>query len=149
MTDFDKFWEHYPLKKGKGYARKCFEKQQKAKILPSTENLIKSIHNQIAEKKHLREKNQFVAPWKHPSTWLNQECWDDICILPKSAVKRSIKPSSLDNMSRAYRMLTQFGQDQFQSYCKQLRMPPEDIEAVLCKHNGTHDLNKLPQMRSV
>jgi hypothetical protein len=149
MTDFEKWYDHYPLKKGRGAAKKKFEALSKKKILPDTEVLIQAVHDQIAERKHLRDKNQFVAPWKHPATWLNQECWDDVCILPRSTRKREIKLHSLETMRRAYNILSNLGMKDFESYCKQLKMLESDIEAVLCKHNGTHDVSKLPEMRGI
>jgi hypothetical protein len=132
MSDFDLFWDHYPMKKGKGYARKCFEKQKKLKILPDTESLIKAIHNQIKEKKYLKSQNRFVAPWKHPSTWLNQECWDDHCVLPSKPRPKNNSPAvTFDTLQRARNILHNLGPDKFEDYCRQIKMSNQDRDSIL------------------
>src|SRR5210317_1144916 len=104
MTDFDTFWAHYPLKKGKGAARKKFETLKKNKILPDITTLIKAINDQHKEKTHLRNQNKFCPEWKHPSTWLNQECWGDVCIMPHQP-RPIVKTNSIGTLHRAYNIL--------------------------------------------
>lgn len=74
---FDKFWDKYPLKKGKQQALKIWAKLSKSKNLPEIDILLSAIDNQIQEKKYLKDHNKFCPEWKHPSTWLNGGCWDD------------------------------------------------------------------------
>lgn len=72
---FAQFWEAYPLKKSKTKAEKIF-----AKINPDDELLqamIRAIGEQEQERQRLLEKNDFCPSWKHPTTWLNGECWND------------------------------------------------------------------------
>ena len=141
MTDFDKFWSHYPLKKGKGYAKKCFEKARK-NGLPETDVLIGAIEDQKREKAHLRSQNRFTPEWKNPSTWINQECWKDECILPKPAIKR-IKVHSIETLHRAYNILSNLGQEKFKSYCLQVGLSKDDQEAVWNKYQGKFNVNEL------
>jgi hypothetical protein len=140
---FDLFYSHYPLKKGKGAARKKYESLKKKKILPDDEILIKAIQDQQKEKSYLRSQNKFVAEWKHPATWLNQECWDDECFLPSTPTPIARPVNSLGNMTRAFNIISNLGQNAFESYCKQINMPPEDREAVINKYQGKYDIQKL------
>ena len=67
---FDKFWELYPSKQGKGDARKAW-----AKIKPD-EALFVAIMTSVKENKELNERwaRGFIP---NPSTWLNQTRWED------------------------------------------------------------------------
>jgi len=140
---FDEFWSHYPNKKGKGAARKKFETLKKNKILPPTEDLIEAIHSQIKERKHLRSQNRFVPEWKHPSTWLNQECWTDVCFAPEKAMDTRKFVHTTQTLHRAYNVLSNLGRDRFESFCEQVSLCPEDREAVLNKHSGKFDAQRL------
>jgi hypothetical protein len=64
---FSVFWSAYPRRIAKGAARKAFDKAIKKTTLETMLNAIK------AYIQHKPERIDF----KHPSTWLNQECWDD------------------------------------------------------------------------
>ena len=69
---FDLFWTAYPKKTGKGYARKIF-----LKIAPGKE-LFEKMMAALEKAKHCeqwkKDRGQFIP---YPSTWLNQERWDD------------------------------------------------------------------------
>ena len=141
---FDSFYSHYPIKRGKGAARKKYESLKKKKILPSDEVLIKAIHEQKKEKSYLRSQNKFVPEWKYTSTWLNQECWDDECFLPKTPTPITRGPvNSLGNMTRAFNILCNLGSDKFESFCQQVRMSADDRERVLNKYSGRYDVRQL------
>ena len=61
---FDEFWQKYPLKVGKGAARKSYLKATK-----------KTSHEKIMDGLSRYDPDpNFIC---HPSTWLNQERWDD------------------------------------------------------------------------
>lgn len=135
MNDFELFYSHYPLKKARGAAKKKFESLQKAKQLPDVDVLIKSIQDQIKEKSHLQNQNLFCPPWKHPSTWLNQECWLDVCILPSERKPQRVS-NSIDNLQRALNILSNLGQDKFESFCRQIRLSDHDRECILMAHSG-------------
>ena len=139
---FDDFWAHYPLKKGKGYARKCYERARK-NGMPSDGVLIKAIDEQSKEKAFLKSQNKFCPEWKNPSTWLNQECWADACILPMNQTPKPPKSHPIQTLHRAYNILLNLGQEKFKSYCLQIGLSREDQLAIWCKFNGTHDVNKL------
>ena len=53
--------------------------------LPPLETILSAIDNQTAEKNAKRAKNEFVAEWPHPATWINGERWHDECELEKPA----------------------------------------------------------------
>jgi len=78
MTDFERFWELYPNKKGKGAARKAFEKAMQGNDQTALfKDMELALEAQKRYRNEARLKNEFMPPWKHPSTWLNQECWLD------------------------------------------------------------------------
>lgn len=68
MSDeFEIFWKAYPRKIGKGHARKAFAKAIK---LTTLEDMLAAI---LAYVTHKPARIDF----KHPTTWLNGECWSD------------------------------------------------------------------------
>jgi len=66
---FDLFWNSYPEKVGKGDARKAFLKLKPSQEL--TERMIRAVE---AAKQSDKWQRGFVP---NPSTWLNQERWED------------------------------------------------------------------------
>jgi len=70
MTEyFNQFWSVYPRKKGKGQARKAFEKAlEKTDIATILEGVAAYVENEDMS------DPQYIA---HPSTWLNGERWED------------------------------------------------------------------------
>lgn len=69
---FDKFWEAYPRKTGKGNARKIF-----TKLKPSEEMLgrmIRAVELAKQSPQWQRDGGQYIP---YPATWLNQERWED------------------------------------------------------------------------
>ncbi|MDD5189418.1 MAG: hypothetical protein PHE50_00065 [Dehalococcoidales bacterium] len=78
---FERFWSCYPNKKGKGQARRAFEKAFKDVSLEDQEPLIMkivlSVDAQVRHRKQLHRNNQFCPDWKAPSTWINGQCWLD------------------------------------------------------------------------
>ena len=69
---FDLFWQSYPKKIGKGYAKKCFDKIKPSKELVDT--MIEAINVQKKSEMWQRDKGQYIP---NPSTWLNQQRWLD------------------------------------------------------------------------
>ena len=137
MNDFELFWSHYPLKKAKGAAKKKFESLQKTKQLPDVNVLIKSIQDQMKEKAHLRNQNRFCPEWKHPSTWLNQSCWQDVCILPQERKPQGARVlTGFDTLQRAHNILCNLGKAKFEDFCRQLHISDYDRECVLMAANG-------------
>jgi len=66
---FNQFWSVYPRKKGKGQARKAFEKALEKTDL---QTILDGVHAYVAN--DVMDDPQFIA---HPSTWLNGERWED------------------------------------------------------------------------
>ncbi len=68
-SDFQIFWQHYPRKVAQGAARKAY-----AKALKKTDvnTILNGAMRYAAERAD--QDPQFT---KHPSTWLNGECWND------------------------------------------------------------------------
>ena len=66
---FDIFWKEHPKKVGKGYARKCFKR---ALCKVTFQKMMFSLKKQINSVEW--KDKQFIP---NPSTWMNQERWDD------------------------------------------------------------------------
>lgn len=69
---FERFWSAYPRKAGKGAARKSF-----LKIAPSEalfEQIMLALSKVKQSEQWRKEGGQFIP---YPSTWLNQERWED------------------------------------------------------------------------
>jgi hypothetical protein len=73
-NQFDEFWAKYPLRKGKGAALVSFIKAVKKTSLA---RILTALNGQIAERETAIRLGCWIPPEKHPSTWLNQQCWDD------------------------------------------------------------------------
>ena len=76
---FEMFWLAYLLKVGKGAAFKAFVQAMKK---TSLEAILEALEAQKAERAARERLGLWNPSWKHPSTWLNQECWNDA---PKTA----------------------------------------------------------------
>jgi hypothetical protein len=72
---FEKFWNIYPRRIAKGAALKAFTKLDPSEEL--VDEMIRAIGAQARYRREMDSANQFVAPWKHPATWLNGQCWED------------------------------------------------------------------------
>lgn len=68
---FDQFWGLYPNKKGKGSARKSFDRAVR-KV--SIDKIIEALQSHRNSHDWMKDGGQFIP---HPATWLNQERWDD------------------------------------------------------------------------
>jgi len=75
--DFLIFYKKYPLKKSKAKAFESWQKLKKINSLPELPILLDSIDQQTKEKETKNSAGKFCPEWKHPSTWLNQKCWED------------------------------------------------------------------------
>lgn len=73
--EFLKFWEAYPIKVGKSYCWKIWNKISRHR--PPTDTILSAIEAQKEHKKMLKTTGQFCPEWPHPSTWLNQGRWED------------------------------------------------------------------------
>lgn len=71
--DFETFWRAYPLdrKRGKGKARASFRKARKKRSWPGLDGILSALD----KAKRSRAWRDGYVPL--PTTWLNQERWDD------------------------------------------------------------------------
>lgn len=79
QQEFELFWLAYVLKVGKGAAVKAFGS---AMNKTSLEAILTALETQKLERAERERLGLWSPSWKHPSTWLNQECWNDV---PKTA----------------------------------------------------------------
>lgn len=68
--EFDEFWKHYPLKKGKEPARKAFIKARKSAV--PLEKLISGADQYALEVRGLEP-----SKIKYPQGWLTDKRWQD------------------------------------------------------------------------
>jgi hypothetical protein len=95
--DFETFWIAYPKKTGKGYALTCF-----LRALPKTtlEIMLDAIRKQRTWPQWIRDGGQFIP---NPSTWLNQERWQDEA--PKIRGSQSVTAKTVGNLAAAQSFL--------------------------------------------
>ena len=79
---FDEFWSLYPRKVAKAVARKSFAKLNEKQQLDAC----KALPNHLAYWKSKETELEFIP---HPSTWLNQERWEDEIIIEPKKQKES------------------------------------------------------------
>jgi hypothetical protein len=89
-SDFDLFWKQYPIKKSKSKAHDIWEKLRKHGKLPPIDTILTAIANQKEEKQILCDSGVFCPEWKHPTTWLNQGCWEDESVDVKKEAPKQI-----------------------------------------------------------
>ena len=65
--DFSTFWKAYPRRQSKGAARTAF-----AKAIRKT-----TLDAMLAAIEDYQRYKPAYQDFKHPSTWLNGECWED------------------------------------------------------------------------
>jgi hypothetical protein len=73
--EFNDWYAIYPKRVGRAAAEKSFIRVRKSGV--SLDTLTDAIYNQIEAREKMKRKGEWMAKWKHPSTWLNQGCWDD------------------------------------------------------------------------
>lgn len=69
---FERFWKAYPNKTGKGAARKIWQRMRPGEDL--LQKMLDALAAQKLSAKWQTEGGRFIP---HPSTWLNQERWED------------------------------------------------------------------------
>ena len=132
---FDDFWSAYPLKKGKGYARKCYEKARKNGMPPDS-TLIKAIGEQRREKLFFKSQNRFVPEWKNPSTWINQECWGDVCETSKIKSKPKPQRTTNEKLRLAFNALIQTRGKHIDKIKYRFGLTDYEVECALMAYNG-------------
>lgn len=75
LTQFEKFWDLYPLKKSKQKSWVAFQ------VLNPTNELFMQMYaalqKQIQFYQKQQNQGQWVAAWKYPNNWLAQHSWED------------------------------------------------------------------------
>lgn len=70
---FEKFWNAYPRKVGKGAAEKAFKKYKPDDDLLAT--MLSALSVQKRSEQWAKDGGQFIP---YPATWLNQRRWEDV-----------------------------------------------------------------------
>ena len=73
-TCFEKFWNAYPRKVGKGAAEQSFKKYRPDDELLKT--ILAAIENQKRLEQWQKDNGKYIP---NPATWLNQKRWEDEC----------------------------------------------------------------------
>jgi hypothetical protein len=94
---FVEFWRVFPLKVGKGQARRAWATARRRGVLP--EVMVAGAHS------YAQDPNRDPGYTKHPATWLNGECWDDEP-LPTRDMPRSGAARTADAFARYRRPST-------------------------------------------
>lgn len=134
---FSIFWLNYPNKKGKTYAKKCWDKLEKEKKLPDIKFVVDAIKNQVKEKAYLKKLNRFCPEWKNPSTWLNQGCWEDHCELPQKENYRRFTNGAVatqQKLTGAFNALVSGGKPE--AVQARFKLSDYDMECVMMSFNG-------------
>lgn len=78
------FWKNFPNKISKKKAQEIFEK-----LVKPDESLglkiVAAVEAQIKFRAWKKKRGDFVPEWKHPTTWLNQGCWEDEATIPANS----------------------------------------------------------------
>lgn len=77
--DFDTFWNLYPRKIARGYARKIFARL-------SAEQKFAAIQAIPLHTRYWKISGRAWEYLPHPSSWLNGECWEDELEMPEATV---------------------------------------------------------------
>ncbi|AGH53100.1 LvrA [Legionella pneumophila subsp. pneumophila LPE509] len=75
LSQFEKFWDLYPLKKSKQKAWEAFQALNLTPELPI--QIYSALQQQIQFYQQQHSQGQWVAAWKYPANWLAQHCWED------------------------------------------------------------------------
>ena len=74
--EFQKFWECYPKKLGKGAARTSFKKMKCESVI---DRIIASVESQKSSEQWKKDEGRYIP---FPATWLNQSRWEDEAFNP-------------------------------------------------------------------
>lgn len=105
LENFESFYSFYPIKKSRTKAFEAYKKavladeKVRAKLQPSIiggkNTALETSHQAIMDglKKYIAEieaKNTEAKYIKHPTTWLNQKCWEDEYLTPQQREQPSL-----------------------------------------------------------
>ncbi len=75
LSLFQKFYDAYPVHKGKQPAIKAFSKLDLQN--GTFETILVAIESQKTYRDHMKAAGQWCPEWPHPATWLNERRWED------------------------------------------------------------------------
>ena len=137
---FELFWVAYVLKVGKGAAVKAFERAMKKTSLEAILEALEAQKYERAERERLRLWN---PSWKHPATWLNQECWNDV---PKAAEEIRKEAEAKSNLQRSAGQKKSNFMDNHRGNMRVAQQLTDEFFPELSEHFGTpnHSPNMIP-----
>lgn len=75
LSLFHRFYEAYPLHKGKQPAIKAFTRLNPQN--GTLETILTALEAQKAQRSRMKAAGQWCPEWPHPATWLNERRWED------------------------------------------------------------------------
>lgn len=91
-----KIWYNvYPRKVAKAQAEKAWTRINPNSVL--VELMVQAVAAQVADHETRKARNLFTPEWKHPATWLNGSCWEDV-IEPLPLTKAEIESDRFDRI---------------------------------------------------
>ncbi len=75
LSLFQKFYDTYPLHKGRQPAIKAFSKLNPQN--GTLEMILAALENQKAHRDRQKAAGEWCPEWPHPATWLNERRWED------------------------------------------------------------------------
>lgn len=139
---FDEFWAGYPVKKGKGAARKAYEKALKGNDKRELhKDILLAIEAQKRYRNEAQSAGEFIPQWKHPATWINQECWYDE-IKSHAELRQDSQPPTICEMPDCSEPVHVTGRCAYH-YCQTVPYSQhivsfEDIRAAALKRTNPH-----------
>lgn len=116
LSQFEQFWNVYPERKSKSKALEAFQQVNPDQSLFS--KIMQGLQAQIDNRKALQMAGNWVPPWKYPTNWLEQQCWED-----------SITPIELkEKQDATNRKRTQKGTDDDLFYTPDTTEPEPEYE---------------------
>lgn len=112
ISSFESFWEIYPSKKAK---KKCQEIWKRRKLDSIADYIIEKLNNQLKNDKQWREG--IYIP--NPSTYLNQDRWEDEVSSPKENIQAKQKNDNIKKQEELEKASQQRAQEQMQKYNQQ------------------------------
>ncbi len=75
LSQFEQFWSRYPEKKSRHSAQAAFQQLNPDNALVN--KIMRAIDAQIKSRVENQVHGSWLPPWKYPSNWLTQQCWED------------------------------------------------------------------------
>lgn len=116
LERFDRWYQTYPRKVGKGAARRAWLKLRPDEAL--TERMIAAVARQKTSPQWVKDGGQYIP---HPATWLNQERWEDEAAAPPA--RPGVQPPAWYDPNRRIdpSTLTPEQREELRTYTRRLR----------------------------